>query len=84
MQLHVMYIMPLISPPSQDVKAQISIPLLGYEVKEVPQSDTRHIFQMVQSKQVYTLVAEDEELKQRWMKVIAQAACGQEEEDSDE
>ncbi|XP_044299786.1 FYVE, RhoGEF and PH domain-containing protein 2 isoform X3 [Varanus komodoensis] len=66
----------------QDVKAHTSIPLLGYQVKELPQSDTRHIFQLVQSKQVYTLVAETEELKQRWMKAIAQSARGEEEEDS--
>ncbi|XP_062996954.1 FYVE, RhoGEF and PH domain-containing protein 2 [Elgaria multicarinata webbii] len=66
----------------QDVKAHTSIPLLGYQVKEMPQGDTRHIFQLVQSKQVYTLVAETEELKQRWMKAIAQSAHGEEEEDS--
>ncbi|XP_003226529.3 FYVE, RhoGEF and PH domain-containing protein 2 isoform X1 [Anolis carolinensis] len=66
----------------QDVKAHTSIPLLGYHVKEMPPSDARHVFQLVQSKQVYTLAAETEDLKQRWMKAIAQSACGEEEEDS--
>ncbi|KAJ7332929.1 hypothetical protein JRQ81_015109 [Phrynocephalus forsythii] len=65
----------------QDVKAHTSIPLLGYQVKEMPPSDTRHIFQLVQSKQIYTLAAETEDLKQRWMKAIAQSAHGEEEDD---
>ncbi|XP_020651004.3 FYVE, RhoGEF and PH domain-containing protein 2 isoform X2 [Pogona vitticeps] len=68
----------------QDVKAHTSIPLLGYQVKEMPQSDTRHIFQLVQSKQIYTLAAETEDLKQRWMKAIAQAAHGEEDDSFDE
>ncbi|KAM3841415.1 FYVE, RhoGEF and PH domain-containing protein 2 [Vipera latastei] len=66
----------------QDVKAYASIPLLGYHVKEPYQNNPRHIFQLVQSKQTYTLVAENEELKQRWMKAVEQAARGGEEEDS--
>ncbi|XP_025019014.1 FYVE, RhoGEF and PH domain-containing protein 2 isoform X1 [Python bivittatus] len=66
----------------QDVKAYTSIPLLGYHVKEPYQNNSRHIFQLVQSKQIYTLVAETEELKQRWMKAIEQSARGEEEEDS--
>ncbi|XP_039179287.1 FYVE, RhoGEF and PH domain-containing protein 2 isoform X4 [Crotalus tigris] len=67
----------------QDVKAYASIPLLGYHVKEPYQNNPRHIFQLVQSKQTYTLVAETEELKQRWMKAIEQSARGGEaEEDS--
>lgn len=73
---------PLFPLAFQDVKAHTSIPLLGYQVKEMPQSDTRHIFQLVQSKQVYTLVAETEELKQQWMKAITHSARGEEEEDS--
>ncbi|EMP32312.1 FYVE, RhoGEF and PH domain-containing protein 2 [Chelonia mydas] len=60
----------------QDVKAHTSIPLLGYQVKELPQSDPRHLFQLVQSKQIYTFVAETEELKQRWMKIMEQSAMG--------
>lgn len=68
-------------PCTQDVKAHTSIPLLGYQVKDMPQSDNRHIFQLVQSKQVYTLVAETDKLKQQWMKAIVQSACGEEEEE---
>uniref|UniRef100_A0A8C0GME5 FYVE, RhoGEF and PH domain containing 2 n=1 Tax=Chelonoidis abingdonii TaxID=106734 RepID=A0A8C0GME5_CHEAB len=76
-------------PSLQDVKAHTSIPLLGYQVKEPPQSDPRHLFQLVQSKQTYTFVAETEELKQRWMKIMEQSArgnaylSGEEEEDDD-
>uniref|UniRef100_A0A8D0H094 FYVE, RhoGEF and PH domain containing 2 n=1 Tax=Sphenodon punctatus TaxID=8508 RepID=A0A8D0H094_SPHPU len=74
----------------QDVKAHTSIPLLGYQVKEVPQSEPRHLFQLIQSRQVYTFLAETEELKQRWMKTMEQSSSGnvwlpgeeEEEEDS--
>lgn len=45
-------------------------------MKELPQSDPRHLFQLVQSKQIYTFVAETEELKQRWMKIMEQSAMG--------
>ncbi|XP_026534005.1 FYVE, RhoGEF and PH domain-containing protein 2-like [Notechis scutatus] len=65
----------------QDVKAYTSIPLLGYHIKEPYQNNPRHIFQLVQSKQTYTLVAETEELKQRWMKAIELSARGGEEEE---
>lgn len=71
---------PLVSP--QDVKAHTSIPLLGYQVRDMPQNDTRYAFQLIQSKQIHTLMAETEELKQQWMKAMAQAAHGEEEEDS--
>ncbi|XP_070601324.1 FYVE, RhoGEF and PH domain-containing protein 2 isoform X1 [Erythrolamprus reginae] len=64
----------------QDVKAYASIPLLGYHI-EPYQNSPRHVFQLVQSKQTYTLVAETEELKQRWMKAIEQSARGGEEEE---
>lgn len=73
----------------QDVKAHTSIPLLGYRVQEPPHSDPRHLFQLVQSKQIYTFVAETEELKRRWMEAMRQAARGsallprQEEEEED-
>uniref|UniRef100_A0A8C6XIC5 FYVE, RhoGEF and PH domain containing 2 n=1 Tax=Naja naja TaxID=35670 RepID=A0A8C6XIC5_NAJNA len=65
----------------QDVKAYTTIPLLGYHIKEPYQNNPRHIFQLVQSKQTYTLVAETEELKQRWMKAIELSARGGEEEE---
>uniref|UniRef100_A0A8C8S093 FYVE, RhoGEF and PH domain containing 2 n=1 Tax=Pelusios castaneus TaxID=367368 RepID=A0A8C8S093_9SAUR len=74
----------------QDVKAHTSIPLLGYQVREPPQSDPRHLFQLVQSKQIYTFVAETEELKERWMKIMDQSAKGnallpgEEEEEEDD
>ncbi|KAM6333147.1 LOW QUALITY PROTEIN: FYVE, RhoGEF and PH domain-containing protein 2 [Alca torda] len=70
----------------QDVRAHTSIPLLGYQVKDLPQSDSRHLFQLVQSRQVYTFVADTEELKQRWMRAMARSATGitlSEEEDED-
>ncbi|NWZ53121.1 FGD2 protein, partial [Haliaeetus albicilla] len=60
----------------QDVRAHTSIPLLGYQVKDLPQGDSRHLFQLVQSRQVYTFVADTEELKQRWMRTMARSAAG--------
>ncbi|XP_026654409.1 FYVE, RhoGEF and PH domain-containing protein 2 [Zonotrichia albicollis] len=70
----------------QDVRAHTSIPLLGYQVRDLPQSESRHPFQLVQSRQVFTFVADTEELKQRWMKAMARSAAGitEEEEDEDE
>ncbi|XP_014376163.1 FYVE, RhoGEF and PH domain-containing protein 2 isoform X1 [Alligator sinensis] len=73
----------------QDVKAHTSIPLLGYQVKDLSQGDSRHLFQLTQSKQSYMLAAETEELKQRWMQIIKQSArgntwaLGEDEEDDD-
>uniref|UniRef100_A0A8B9ZB60 FYVE, RhoGEF and PH domain containing 2 n=1 Tax=Buteo japonicus TaxID=224669 RepID=A0A8B9ZB60_9AVES len=60
----------------QDVRAHASIPLLGYQVRDLPQGDSRHLFQLVQSRQVYTFVADTEELKQRWMRTMARSAAG--------
>ncbi|XP_009698799.1 PREDICTED: FYVE, RhoGEF and PH domain-containing protein 2, partial [Cariama cristata] len=60
----------------QDVRAHTSIPLLGYQVKDLPQGDSRHLFQLAQSRQVYTFVADTEELKRRWMRAMARSAAG--------
>ncbi|KFO80408.1 FYVE, RhoGEF and PH domain-containing protein 2, partial [Cuculus canorus] len=60
----------------QDVRAHTSIPLLGYQVKNLAQGDSRHIFQLVQSRQVYTFVADTKELKRRWMRAMARSAAG--------
>ncbi|KFQ27958.1 FYVE, RhoGEF and PH domain-containing protein 2, partial [Mesitornis unicolor] len=54
----------------QDVRAHTSIPLLGYQVRDLPQGDSRHVFQLAQSRQVYTFVADTEELKRRWMRTM--------------
>ncbi|XP_067166594.1 FYVE, RhoGEF and PH domain-containing protein 2 isoform X3 [Apteryx mantelli] len=71
----------------QDVRAHTSIPLLGYQVRDLPQGDSRHLFQLVQSRQVYTFVADTEELKRRWMRAMARSAAGithpEEDEDAD-
>ncbi|KAJ7426668.1 FYVE, RhoGEF and PH domain-containing protein 2 [Willisornis vidua] len=72
----------------EDVRAHTSIPLLGYQVKDLPQSDSRHLFQLAQSRQVYTFVADTEELKRRWMRAMARSAAGithveDEDEDAD-
>ncbi|XP_051664678.1 FYVE, RhoGEF and PH domain-containing protein 2 [Manacus candei] len=72
----------------QDVRAHTSIPLLGYQVKDLPQSDSRHLFQLAQSGQVHTFLADTEELKRRWMRAMARSAAGitppeDEEEDAD-
>ncbi|XP_054660121.1 FYVE, RhoGEF and PH domain-containing protein 2 isoform X2 [Grus americana] len=60
----------------QDVRAHTSIPLLGYQVRDLPQGDSRHLFQLVQSRQVYTFMADSEELKQHWMRTMARSAAG--------
>ncbi|KAM7032715.1 FYVE, RhoGEF and PH domain-containing protein 2 isoform 3-T3 [Acridotheres tristis] len=71
----------------QDVRAHTSIPLLGYQVRDMAQSESRHLFQLAQSRQVFTFMADTEELKQRWMKAMARSAAGithpeEEEEDA--
>ncbi|XP_075298781.1 FYVE, RhoGEF and PH domain-containing protein 2 isoform X2 [Opisthocomus hoazin] len=60
----------------QDVRAHTSIPLLGYQVRDLPPGDSRHPFQLAQSRQVYTFVADTEELKRRWMRAMARSAAG--------
>ncbi|NWH70476.1 FGD2 protein, partial [Piaya cayana] len=69
----------------QDVRAHTSIPLLGYQVKDLAQGDSRHLFQLVQSRQVYTFAADTRELKLRWMRAMARSAAGitHPEEDAD-
>ncbi|KAG9334503.1 hypothetical protein JZ751_007586 [Albula glossodonta] len=60
----------------QDVKAQVTIPLLGYQVKPHSTGDNKCAFQLNQSKQVITFLAESEELRDRWTEVINQVANG--------
>ncbi|XP_061113474.1 FYVE, RhoGEF and PH domain-containing protein 2-like [Conger conger] len=62
----------------QDVKAQITIPLLGYRVKPHSVGDNKCAFQLSQSKQVFTFLAESEELRDRWAEVINRVANGEE------
>ncbi|TRZ10472.1 hypothetical protein HGM15179_016638 [Zosterops borbonicus] len=55
----------------QDVKALATIPLLGYTVDDAPKSaDLPHSFKLTQSKSVHSFAADNEELKQKWLKVI--------------
>ncbi|XP_039604561.1 FYVE, RhoGEF and PH domain-containing protein 2-like [Polypterus senegalus] len=61
----------------QDVRAQSTIPLLGYEVKELLPGENSCSFQLVQSTQVLTFVAESEEHRELWVKTIHQVAHGQ-------
>ncbi|XP_052387314.1 FYVE, RhoGEF and PH domain-containing protein 4 isoform X1 [Carassius gibelio] len=62
----------------QDVKAQSSIPLLGYQVEDSPRpTDPPASFRISQSKSVHSFAAESEELKQRWLKVIRMAVTGE-------
>ncbi|KAG7523465.1 FYVE, and PH domain-containing 4 isoform X5 [Solea senegalensis] len=61
----------------QDVKAQCTIPLLGYSVDDsVRPTDPPASFRISQSKSVHNFAAESEELKQRWLKVIRVAVTG--------
>lgn len=45
-------------------------------MKDLPQGDSRHLFQLAQSGQLYTFVADTEELKRRWMRAMARSAEG--------
>ncbi|XP_076404497.1 FYVE, RhoGEF and PH domain-containing protein 4 isoform X2 [Peromyscus maniculatus bairdii] len=61
----------------QDVKAQATIPLLGYIVDDMPKSaDLPHSFKLTQSKSVHSFAADNEELKQKWLKIILLAVTG--------
>ncbi|XP_035421076.1 FYVE, RhoGEF and PH domain-containing protein 4-like [Cygnus atratus] len=62
----------------QDVKALATIPLLGYAVDDTPKSaDLPHSFKLTQSKSVHSFAADNEELKQKWLKVIHLAVKGE-------
>ncbi|XP_062860327.1 FYVE, RhoGEF and PH domain-containing protein 4a isoform X2 [Trichomycterus rosablanca] len=62
----------------QDVKAQSTIPLLGYSVEDAPRTaDPPASFRLSQSKSVHSFAAETEELKQRWLKVIRVCVTGE-------
>ncbi|XP_056137270.1 FYVE, RhoGEF and PH domain-containing protein 4a isoform X2 [Lampris incognitus] len=62
----------------QDVKAQCTIPLLGYSVEDTPRpTDPPASFRLSQSKSVHSFAAETDELKQRWLKVIRVAVTGE-------
>jgi len=60
------------------VKAQCTIPLLGYCVEDSPRAtDPPASFRLTQSKSIHSFVAESEELKLRWIKVIRVAVTGE-------
>ncbi|KAM9672647.1 FYVE, RhoGEF and PH domain-containing protein 4 isoform 1-T1 [Trichechus inunguis] len=62
----------------QDVRAQATIPLLGYVVDDMPRSaDLPHSFKLTQSKSVHSFAADNEELKQKWLKIILLAVTGE-------
>nr|XP_040018157.1 FYVE, RhoGEF and PH domain-containing protein 4-like isoform X5 [Gasterosteus aculeatus aculeatus] len=62
----------------QDVKAQCTIPLLGYCVDDGARTtDPPASFRLSQSKSIHNFAAESEELKQRWLKVIRVAVTGE-------
>lgn len=62
----------------QDVKALSSIPLVGYSVDDSSRpTDPSPSFHLSQSKSVHYFAAENEEAKQRWLKVIRVAVTGE-------
>uniref|UniRef100_A0A672HFJ8 FYVE, RhoGEF and PH domain-containing protein 4-like n=1 Tax=Salarias fasciatus TaxID=181472 RepID=A0A672HFJ8_SALFA len=62
----------------QDVKAQSTIPLLGYTVEDSARpADPPATFRLSQSKSVHGFAADSEELKLRWLKVIRVAVLGE-------
>ncbi|XP_042617636.1 FYVE, RhoGEF and PH domain-containing protein 1-like isoform X6 [Cyprinus carpio] len=65
----------------QDVKAQRSIPLIGFEVSLPESSDRlerRNAFKMSQSHLTVYFSADCEELQRRWMEVLSRAGRGEE------
>lgn len=69
----------------QDVRAQATIPLLGYIVDDMPKSaDLPHSFKLTQSKSVHSFAADSEELKQKWLKIILLAVTGETPDDLSE
>uniref|UniRef100_A0AAY5F445 FYVE, RhoGEF and PH domain containing 4a n=1 Tax=Electrophorus electricus TaxID=8005 RepID=A0AAY5F445_ELEEL len=62
----------------QDVKAQCTIPLLGYSVDDAARTaDPPASFRLSQSKSVHSFAAESEDLKQRWLRVVRVAVTGE-------
>ncbi|XP_056271952.1 FYVE, RhoGEF and PH domain-containing protein 4a isoform X3 [Pseudoliparis swirei] len=62
----------------QDVKAQCTIPLLGYSVDDSARpADPTASFRLSQSKSTHNFAADSEELKQRWLKAIRVAVTGE-------
>ncbi|KAG7521356.1 FYVE, and PH domain-containing 1 isoform X1 [Solea senegalensis] len=65
----------------QDVKAQRSVPLIGFDVSLPESSDRlerRHAFKMSQSHLTLYFSADGEELQRRWMDVLSRAGRGEE------
>ncbi|XP_043944047.1 FYVE, RhoGEF and PH domain-containing protein 4 isoform X2 [Protopterus annectens] len=61
----------------QDVKAQTTIPLLGYQVDDASKSvELPHGFKLTQSKSVHSFAADSEDMKVKWLKVIKLAVKG--------
>ncbi|XP_058497940.1 FYVE, RhoGEF and PH domain-containing protein 1 isoform X1 [Solea solea] len=65
----------------QDVKAQRSVPLIGFDVS-LPEScdrlERRHAFKMSQSHLTLYFSADGEELQRRWLDVLSRAGRGEE------
>ncbi|KAK5603314.1 FYVE, RhoGEF and PH domain-containing protein 1 [Crenichthys baileyi] len=65
----------------QDVKAQRSVPLIGFEVSQPEACDRlerRHAFKISQSHLTLYFSAEGEELQRRWMDILSRAGRGEE------
>lgn len=66
--------------PIQDVKAQRSVPLIGFDVslpEPCDRLERRHAFKISQSHLTLFFSAEAEELQQRWMDVLSRAGRGE-------
>ncbi|KAM4020354.1 FYVE, RhoGEF and PH domain-containing protein 1 isoform 2-T2 [Anomaloglossus baeobatrachus] len=64
----------------QDVKAQRSIPLIGFEVTPTDQgerSDRKHVFKISQSQLSFYFSPEAEELQRRWVSALSRAGRGE-------
>ena len=63
----------------QDVKAQRSLPLIGFEVgppEAGERPDRRHVFKITQSHLSWYFSPETEDLQRRWMAVLGRAGRG--------
>lgn len=62
------------------MKAQRSIPLIGFEVTPTEQcerSDRKHVFKISQSQLSFYFSPETEEFQRRWVKALSRAGRGE-------
>uniref|UniRef100_H2Y6T6 Uncharacterized protein n=1 Tax=Ciona savignyi TaxID=51511 RepID=H2Y6T6_CIOSA len=61
----------------QDVRAQMTMPLPGYEVTQFQCSEHKHCFRLVQARKVHLFATDNKEVADRWIYAIKQASIGE-------